>query len=390
MALPPRTSAPSLCPKDSRKGQQVTGQPHRDKGQISPVDLNARWDNVSKVNSGLRVRALQERLSAGATVASTEAGGTDCVRLCAGLADGVEGLIVDRFGPLLVAVDYAGSTGGGLTAEELLGLVRAGFPHHDVVAKVRSSSEAANKYVTAIHREEAATRPLVATERGLRFEIGTDPGHDFGLFLDAAIARLYVRGAAKGKRVLNLFSYTGAFGIAAAKGGAIDVANVDPNRDYLAWSLRNAHLNDVTMRVLPDTAQTHLARHLRRLARNPAHQPYDLVIADPPAFGVGRGAERVLRLFWPELFAALRVMAPATVVVMCNDKAFRSRQDFVALVESELGDLYRFERLGTRLTADALAIESPVLTWRPGIEDPFFAEPTVMAGTRRIPQRRSS
>jgi 23S rRNA (cytosine1962-C5)-methyltransferase len=331
------------------------------------------------VSDASRLHALQGRLAVGATLTTP---GTDCVRLCAGLADGVAGLIVDRFGPLVVAVDYAGD---GVTAEDLLEVVRAAFPGHDVVAKVRTPSEGANRYLTATHAHEGATRPLVATERGLRFEIGTDPAHDFGLFLDAAIARLYVRTAAKGKRVLNLFSYTGAFGIAAVSGGAVDVANVDPNRDYLAWSLRNAQLNGVSMRVLPDTAQAHLARHLRRLARDPAHPSYDLVIADPPAFGVGRGTDRVLRLFWPELFAALRTITPQTIVLICNDKAFRSRHSFVELVEEGLGALYRFERLGTHLTADDLVAPSPSLTWRPGAgpEDPFFVEPTVLAGVRR-------
>jgi 23S rRNA G2069 N7-methylase RlmK/C1962 C5-methylase RlmI len=299
-------------------------------------------------------------------------------------------VIVDRFGPLVMAVDYAGSTStsDGWTADQLNELVRESFPRHDVVAKVRSSSPGANTYVTAIHHHEGVTRPLVATERGLRFEIGTDPAHDFGLFLDAAIARLYVRTVARGQRVLNLFSYTGAFGIAAASGGAVDVVNVDPNRDYLAWSLRNAQLNGVTMRVLPDTAQVHLARHLRRLARDPAHPTYDLVIADPPAFGVGRGTDRVLRLFWPELFAALRIIAPKTVVLICNDKAFRARHSFVDLVEAELGAHYRFERLGTRLAIADLAAGSPSLPWRAGVEDPFFVEPTVLAGRRRNPADR--
>jgi 23S rRNA (cytosine1962-C5)-methyltransferase len=339
---------------------------------------------LTKVKSPLRIRALQERLSAGGRVTPAQAGGTDCVRLCAGAADGLPGLIVDRFGPLVVAVDYAGPTGGDLTAARLAGVVRECFPQHDIVAKVRATeAEGANNFVTATHRFDEATRPLLATERGLRFEIGVDAAHDFGLFLDAAKPRLYVRDAARNKRVLNLFSYTGAFGIAAAAGGAVDVANVDPNRDYLAWSLRNARLNGVSMRVLPDTAQSHLARHVRRLARDPTRRTYDLVIADPPAFGVGRGKDRVLRLFWPDLFACLRIMTPEVVVLICNDKAFRSRRSFVELVENELGDLYQFERLGTHLTTDELAAERPSLTWRPGPEDPFFVEPTVMAGTRR-------
>jgi 23S rRNA (cytosine1962-C5)-methyltransferase len=336
------------------------------------------------VDDSPRSQALRRLLSARAKAESTRAGGTDCVRLCAGLADGLPGLIVDRFGPLVVAVDYAGATPDGLTAPALLQTVRSTFPEHHLVAKARSSTDGSNIFVT-IQEPAAGARlgapPLIATELGLKFEIGVDPRHDFGIYLDAAKARSFVRAAARGRRVLNLFSYTGAFGVAAAAGGAAEVTNVDPSRDYLAWSLRNAALNGVKMRVLPDTAQDHLARHLRRLTRNPEHPRYDLVIVDPPAFGVGRGNQRVLRLLWPELFASLRSMTPQQLVLMSNDKAFRSRQGFQDLVQEQLGDLYRFERLGTYLTPTDLATERPALAWRPGVDDPYYVEPIVLAGT---------
>jgi 23S rRNA (cytosine1962-C5)-methyltransferase len=331
-----------------------------------------------------RSEALRALLSARARLESTAGGGTDCVRLCAGLADGLPGLIVDRFGPLVVALDYADGQPATGAADALLHLVREAFPEHHLVVKVRVAADGTNKFTTAASpgaRGDAA--PLVATERGLKFEIGVDPAHDFGIYLDAAKARLHVRAAARGQRVLNLFSYTGAFGVAAAAGGATDVANVDPNRDYLAWSLRNAALNGVSMRVLPDKAQDHLARHLRRLARAPERASYDLVIVDPPAFGVGRGNERVLRLLWPELFASLRAIEPRRLVLLSNDKAFRARQSFSELCEAELGARYRFERLGTHLTREDLAAERPALAWRPVVEDPHYVEPVVLAGNLR-------
>jgi 23S rRNA G2069 N7-methylase RlmK/C1962 C5-methylase RlmI len=331
------------------------------------------------VNDPARSRALRELLAARARLESPASGGTDCVRLSAGLCDQLPGLIVDRLGPRVVAIDYAGV----LAPDALLALVLEAFADHHVVAKVRSAADGSNRFATAVHHPAGSLdAPLTATERGLNFEIGVDPAHDFGIYLDAAKARLFVRGAARGQRVLNLFSYTGGFGVAAAAGGAIDVANVDPNRDYLAWSLRNAALNGVSMRVLPDTAQAHLARHLRRLERNPEHANYDLVIVDPPAFGVGRGNDRVLRLLWPDLFVSLRKMAPRQVVLMSNDKAFRSRKSFEELVEAQLGDRYRFVRLGTYLTPDDLAAERPELEWRAALEDPYYVEPVVLAGAQ--------
>ena len=172
-----------------------------------------------------RAERLRQLLSARARLESAD---TDSVRLSAGRVDGLPGLIVDRFGPLVVAIDYAGTTADGLNATVLLDLVREACPGRHVVAKARSSADGTNKFATASHSPEGGSLPLVARERGLSFEIGLDPAHDFGIFLDAAKARLFVREAARGQRVLNLFSYTGAFGVAAAAGGATDVVNVDP------------------------------------------------------------------------------------------------------------------------------------------------------------------
>ena len=310
-------------------------------------------------------------------------GTTDCVRLCAGLVDGIEGMLVDRFGPLILVVDYSEPSGKAFTARGLLSVLQQRLPSHYVVAKVRSTADGANGFVAdlAAPGGPAGGEALRGHERGLVFEIGTDPVHDFGIFLDAAKARAFVRSTARGKRVLNLFSYSGAFGIAAAAGGAADVVNVDPNRTYLAWSLRNAALNGLNMRVLPDTTQSFLGKHLRRLARNPQSPGFDLVVVDPPAFCVGRGDERLMRLLWPQIFDALRTMKPEQVLLLCNDKYFRSRQSFPELVQEELGSLYRFARLGTCFSANDLGQEDPALTWAPSVEDPHYVEPVVLAGT---------
>jgi 23S rRNA G2069 N7-methylase RlmK/C1962 C5-methylase RlmI len=332
------------------------------------------WDVQSP-----RLEVLRTLLPTRARFVAGQAGDTDCVRLCAGAADDVPGMIVDRFGRLLVAVDYSETSG---TADGLLELVDDCLPGHVLVAKVRAAVDGSNRFDVATSGAASSAGSLVGIERGLKFEIGTDPAHDFGLFLDAAKARAFVRSVARDQRVLNLFSYAGAFGIAAAVGGATEVTNVDPNRDYLAWSLRNAKLNDVAMRVLPDTAQDHLAKHLRRVARDPQRAGYNLVIVDPPAFGVGRGNERVLRLLWPTLFASLRAMRPARLILMCNDKSFQARRSFEDLVEEELGSGYRFRRLGTRLTVDEVGREPLSLDWTSSLEDPFYVEPVVLAGMR--------
>ncbi|HEX7597985.1 MAG TPA: class I SAM-dependent methyltransferase, partial [Polyangia bacterium] len=304
--------------------------------------------------------------------------GTTCARICAGKSDGCAGLIVDRFGALVVATDYAEPRPRGeVHATSLLACLEDFFPGCHLVVKTRGGEAGAFICEQSV---PAASGPIVAEERGLRFEIGTDPAHDFGLYLDAAKARLHLRRISAGKRVLNLFCYTAGFGIAAAAGGATEVTNVDPNRQYLAWARRNAVLNGMELRILPDTAQDFLGKHLRRIARTPATPGFDVVVVDPPAFGVGRGNKRLLRKLWPELFASLRAMNPAHVLLLCNDKYFRGKQDFRKLVESELGRTYQFERLGTTLEASEIGAAEPDLSWRPKIEDPFYLEPMVLSG----------
>jgi hypothetical protein len=84
---------------------------------------------------------------------------------------------------------------------------------------------------------------------------------------------------------------------------------------------------------------------------------------------------------WPQIFESLRVMMPEHVVLLCNDKYFRTRTAFVALVEQELGATYTFTQLGTTLDRDASGTQD--LLYRPTASDPFYTEPTVLAGVRR-------
>ena len=119
------------------------------------------------MNDSPRSQALRRLLSARANLESAHAGGTDCVRLSAGLTDGLPGLIVDRFGPLVVAVDYAGTTPDGLTAPALRDVVRSAFPEHHVVAKARSSTDGTNKFVTA-HEPAAGARLRIPLDPGAR------------------------------------------------------------------------------------------------------------------------------------------------------------------------------------------------------------------------------
>src|ERR1700722_17645695 len=117
-------------------------------------------------------------------------------------------------------------------------------------------------------------------EAGLSFRVNLTDYLDTGLFLDHRITRGMVREEAAGRRVLNLFCYTGSFSVYAAAGGAAQIDSVDLSKTYLTWAEENMALN-----VPVDSVKQHFvhADVLQWLDEVPAGS-YDLVILDPPTF----------------------------------------------------------------------------------------------------------
>ena len=121
----------------------------------------------------------------------------------------------------------------------------------------------------------------VVTEYGVKFELNLTDYLDVGLFLDHRKTRKIVRGMAKGKRVLNLFSYTGSFTCFAIDGGAVSTTTVDLNQRYIEWSKRNVKLN----RFRERRADRFLVENNFPFIKNEAaHNRYDVIICDPPTF----------------------------------------------------------------------------------------------------------
>ncbi len=117
-------------------------------------------------------------------------------------------------------------------------------------------------------------------EQGLRFKINLTDYLDTGLFLDHRITRDMVRKEAKGKKVLNLFCYTGSFSVYAAAGGAAEIISVDLSKTYLAWATENMALNG-----LLDLSRHHYVHEdAKKYLEEMQSEYFNLVIMDPPTF----------------------------------------------------------------------------------------------------------
>lgn len=152
----------------------------------------------------------------------------------------------------------------------------------------------------------------VAHEGGLQFWVNLSDYLDTGLFLDHRITRGWVREQAAGKRVLNLFAYTGSFTVYAAAGGAAATTTIDLSNTYLDWAARNLQLNGLA-------GQQHrfLREDVKAWLRQPVAEKFDLVVLDPPTFSNSKRMDDILDVQrdYPELIqGALKRMNPGGIL----------------------------------------------------------------------------
>ncbi len=120
----------------------------------------------------------------------------------------------------------------------------------------------------------------IVPEADLFFILNLSDYLDTGLFLDHRITRGKVREEAEGKKVLNLFCYTGAFSAYAAKGGAEQVVSVDMSKTYINWAKRNMQFNKLYDPEVHLFLQEDALEWVKELPR----ASFDLIVCDPPTF----------------------------------------------------------------------------------------------------------
>ena len=121
---------------------------------------------------------------------------------------------------------------------------------------------------------------FVVEENGLQFIVNMSDYLDTGLFLDHRVTRQMVKEQSKGKKVLNLFAYTGSFSVYAASGGADEVVTADLSKTYLNWAERNLQQNGFTDKKKYQFIHADVVQYLKTI---PAGY-FDLIIMDPPTF----------------------------------------------------------------------------------------------------------
>lgn len=285
---------------------------------VSRVDDFA-WDTATIAARLDRALAHRER--------NLDASTRTACRLVHGEGDGLPGLAVDRLGDFVLIYKYSRAAESWLDTLVSLLVERVGPTGVYMQDRLRPVT-AEDRRPPAFHLAGATAPPEYEIEEdGLRFLVDVTAPVSPGLFLDLREGRRMLETIAKGRRVLNLFSFTGAFGVRAARAGASAVFNVDAAARSHARCRQN-----LTASGLDPQACTPLDgdvfKHLERLRTR--GERFGLVVVDPPPFSrVGNKVFSALRN-WEDLMAAITaVVEPGGLVLAVSNASKLPEQELL-------------------------------------------------------------
>ena len=268
-----------------------------------------RWDEDEIARRVEEARAFRE--------AHLEPGLHPCCRIVHGEGDGLPGLAVDRLGEFLLVYKYSLAAEAYLdTLVKILEAVHApaGIYIQDRVRPV----SAEDRRPPAFHLAGKTAPPEITVEEdGLEFVVDPTAPVSPGLFLDLREGRRWCEQLAAGKRVLNLFSFTGSFGSRAVRGGAKAVTNVDAAARSHARCRQNLEASGLDPEACTPLVGD-VFKHLERMRRR--GETFDLVVVDPPPFSRVKNKVFSALRDWHELMAAVvRVVAPQGEVLAVSN-----------------------------------------------------------------------
>lgn len=233
-------------------------------------------------------------------------------RLVYGEADGLPGLVVDRYGEVLVV--QIGTAGMENLKARLLAALQTVFKPRGIV--LRNDGAAREAEALPLYVEELGDVPdtVVITEGGVKFEVAMKGGQKTGWFFDQRDNRdRLARYVTSSSKVLDVFSYAGGWALRARGLGAAEATCIDSSAPALEAAARNAALNDTSLETLRGEA----LELMKKLASD--GRKFDLVVVDPPALiKRKRDHKEGLGLYGRLNRAAIDLLAPGGILVSCS------------------------------------------------------------------------
>ena len=289
-----------LDPKDRVVGRVLEGRPGR-------LDRSWLMDRVVKAVTLRNVHADLEE--------------TTAYRLVNGEGDGLPGLTVDRYGDHLMVQLYSAGWQRHLplvvsALKDVLAPVGIYEKFRPQNTRELASGGGDKRYSRLLWGEPAPGR-IAVQENGLTLLVELEEGLNTGLFLDQRENRRDLMMRVRGKRVLNLFAYTGAFSVAAAVAGSEKVTSVDASDPYLEWARANFEANRLSPRRHEFIAGDCFSV-LKAMAGE--SRRFDVIIMDPPSFSTTGKSRFTTRGGTAELVAdGLALLEPGGLLITSSN-----------------------------------------------------------------------
>jgi 23S rRNA (cytosine1962-C5)-methyltransferase len=284
----------------------------------------------------------------------------NALRLVNGESDGLPGLVVDRYADVLVAQFLAAGVERWRDPilDSLMELSGCAAAYERSDAEVRKLEGLEPKVGFARGNRNAARCPII--EYGLNFRVDVEQGQKTGFFLDQRENRQRVRSLAAGRDVLDGFSYTGGFSIAALAGGAKRVTAVESSPAALEVARENLAANPLDASRV-EFVQADVFAYLRKLRDAAAR--FDLVILDPPKFApTAAQVQKAARAYKDINLWALKLLAPGGLLATFSCSGGVSAELFQSIVAGAALDAGVDAKIIDRFTAAAdhpVALEFP-------------------------------
>jgi len=276
---------------------------------------------------GRPYEAIRQNLTEAIGLRENFYGPAEACRLVNGESDSLPGLIVDRYQPgLVIQVSTLGMEKlKPLVIQFLTELIKPEFIYEKSLLPSRKE-EGLNEQEGLLFGQLA--EPLLIDEGGLKFKVYLRGTQKTGLFLDQREMRRLVQELAGGKKILDGFSYTGGFALAALKGRAAKVDLVDDSAQALAMAKENMALNG-----FPVSSFRLIKQDMFDFLNKVTRLDYDLVILDPPAFAKKRADEKQASRAYQRLNSlALSKMKRASLLLTFSCSYYVNRELFQKII----------------------------------------------------------
>jgi len=233
-------------------------------------------------------------------------------RLVFGEADGLPGLVVDRYGDVLVV--QIGTAGMELLKSKLLAALQTTFKPRGIVLRNDSASREAEALPLYVEEVGDVPEAVVIDESGVKFEIAMKGGQKTGWFFDQRDNRdRLARYISPNSKVLDVFSYVGGWALRAKAYGAAEATCIDSSAPALEAATRNAALNNTTI----ETIRGEALDAMKQLASD--GRRFDVVVVDPPALiKRKRDHDEGLGLYGRLNRAAINLLTPGGILISCS------------------------------------------------------------------------